>query len=625
MHRVNLLIPIHEIYTVEKINQNIFNLTVAFFAVASLLSGCGGGSDSTTTTAQSTPEIVQTIRLIASNDFHGNIEVPAPTNGGSVVLKDAANPAGTTVNTGGAAFMASLVKKLQSENPNNIFVGAGDLVYASPVTSTLFHQEPAIDVLNQMQLALSSVGNHEFDLGKTELFRLQNGGCFPGGTIGTDTCLNNGAFGGAKFQYLAANVTDSSNKTILPATSIKDFNGVKVGFIGLPLKDTPTAVLPAGVAGLSFLDEATTINTYAAQLRASGANAVVVLIHQGGATTATTINDKTCPNFSGDIVGIAKALSKDVDVVISGHTHQEYICTVNGKLLTSTGFYGSVLTSIDLTVSNKTGVKSVTADNIPVINDTNKTLPAGQVALAKDAAMDSIVQNYVTKAAAVKNLTVGSIAADIKRALLSGSSTSRDETAEGAMGDVMADFMYAGVPKADFAITNPGGVRDDLIFAKANGVVTYGDLLTVAPFGNDLVTVDLTGAQIIRLLEQQWEALNCAAKNGPTTLNGCGRMLQPSAQLTYTWDFSKPQGAADGQGARVVVSSVKIGGAPIDLAKTYRIATVSFLGQGGDNFTVMQKGTNYTATGYKDIDAFVAYMKSHPKLAPPSQRITRLN
>lgn len=589
-----------------------------------LLIGCGGGSSNPAAIA---PETVQTVRLIASNDFHGNIEVPAPTNGGSVVVKDPNNPAGTTVNTGGAVFMASLVKQLQAGNPNNIFVGAGDLVYASPVTSTLFHQEPTIDVLNQMQLAVSSVGNHEFDLGKTELLRLQNGGCFPGGTIGTDTCLNNGAFGGAKFQYLAANVTDSSNKTILPATYIKSFNGVKVGFIGLPLKDTPTAVLPSGVAGLSFLDEASTINTYAAQLRASGANAVVVLIHQGGQTTATTINDKSCPNFSGDIVAIAKALSSDVDVVISGHTHQEYICTVNGKLLTSTGFYGSVLTSIDLTISSWSGVKSAVANNIPVINDTNTTLPSGLVALTKDTAMDSIVQNYLTKAAAVKNLPVGSITADIKRALLTGTSTpSRDETAEGAMGDVMADFMYAGVPKADFAITNPGGVRSDLIYAAANGgVVTYGDLLTVAPFGNDLVTVDLTGAQIIRLLEQQWEALNCAAKNGSNTLNGCGRMLQPSAQLSYTWDFNQPQGAADGKGARVVVSSVRIGGVPIDLTKTYRIATVSFLGQGGDNFTVMQAGKNYIATGYKDIDGFVAYMKANPKLAPPSKRITRLN
>jgi 5'-nucleotidase len=314
------------------------------------------------------------------------------------------------------------------------------------------------------------------------------------------------------------------------------------------------------------------------------------------------------------------ALSKDVDVVVSGHTHQEYVCTVNGKLLTSTGFYGSALTSIDLTVA-KSGVKSFSADNIPVINDTNTSLPAGLVALAKDAIVDATVQMYVTKAAAVKNLAVGSITANITRAFLNNTTT-RDETAEGAMGDVMADFYFAGVPKADFAITNPGGVRSDLLFTTASGVVTYGDLLTVAPFSNDLVTVDLTGAQVIRLLEQQWETLNCAAKTG---INGCGRMLQPSAQLTYTWDASQAQNAATGQGARLVAGSVKIGGVALDVTKTYRIATNSFLGQGGDNFTVMQAGTNYKATGYKDIDAFVSYMKANPRLAPPAKRVTRLN
>jgi len=574
-----------------------------------VLSACGGDA-----------EEVQNIRIIAMNDFHGNIEVPAASNGGSVVIKDSANPAGTTVKTGGAAFIASLVKKLQSGNSNNIVVAAGDLVNASPVTSTLFHQEPAIDVLNQIGLEVSSVGNHEFDLGKTELMRLQNGGCFNGGVVGTDTCITNGSFTGAKFKYLAANVVDSNNKTILPATYTKTFGGITVGFIGLTLKDTPSAVLASGVAGLTFLEEASTINTYAAQLRANGASAVVVLIHQGGQTTASTFNDKTCPGLTGPIVPIMNALSKDVDAVVSGHTHQEYVCTVNGKLLTSTGFYGSALTSIDLVVG-KSGVKSFSADNIPVINDTNTSLPTGLVALAKDATVDATVQMYVTKAAAVKNLAIGTITADIKRALLT-STTTRDETAEGAMGDVMADFYFAGVPSADFAITNPGGVRSDLLFTTANGVVTYGDLLTVAPFSNDLITVDLTGAQIIRLLEQQWEAANCAAKTG---INGCGRMLQPSAQLTYSWDANQPQGAASGQGSRLVLNSVMIGGVALNVTKTYRIATNSFLGQGGDNFTVMQSGTNYTATGYKDIDAFVSYMKANKPLAPPARRVTRLN
>ena len=574
---------------------------------AVVLAACSGDSE----------EEPQIIRIIAINDFHGNIEVPQATNGGSVVVKDSATP----INTGGAAFIASLVKQLKASNENSIVVAAGDNLNASPVTSTLFHQEPAVDVLNQIGLEVSSVGNHEFDLGKSELLRLQNGGCFNGGVVGIDTCLNGGTFSGAKFKYLAANVVGSDGKTLLPATYTKTFGGITVGFIGLTFKDTPTAVLPSGVAGLSFLDEATTINTYAAKLRADGASAVVVLIHQGGQTTASTLNDKSCPGLTGAIVPIVNALSKDVDVVVSGHTHQEYVCTINGKLLTSTGFYGSTLTSIDMTVT-KSGVKSVTADNIPVINDTNKTLPPGRVALAKDANVEATVQSYVTKATAVKNLPVGSITASISRALLPNVSTpTRDETAEGAMGDVVADFYFAGVPKADFAITNPGGVRADLLFQNG-GVVTYGDLLTVAPFSNDLVTVDLTGAQVIRLLEQQWEKPNCDAKTG---INGCGRLLQPSAQLQYSWDASKPAGASEGTGARLVAGSITIGGVALDPTKTYRIATSTFLGQGGDNFTVMKAGINYAATGYKDIDAFVAYMKSNSKLPPPVGRVKRIN
>jgi 5'-nucleotidase len=245
---------------------------VATLLLSALVTGCGGSSSAISINGD---EEVQQIRIIAMNDFHGNIEVPVPTNGGSLVVKDSANPAGTTINTGGAAYIATLVQSLKATNPNNIVVAAGDLVNASPVTSTLFHQEPAIDVLNQIGLEVSSVGNHEFDLGKSELLRLQNGGCFPGGVIGTDTCINNGAFTGAKFKYLAANVVDASNKTILPATYTKQFGGITVGFIGLTLKDTPTAVLASGVAGLSFLSEASTINSFASQLRSNGASAVV--------------------------------------------------------------------------------------------------------------------------------------------------------------------------------------------------------------------------------------------------------------------------------------------------------------------------------------------------------------
>ena len=571
-----------------------------------------------------TPQTV-IVKLIALNDFHGNIEVPAENNGGSVVLKDTANAAGTTVRTGGAAYLATLIRQLKSDNPNNIFVGAGDMVGATPVTSTLTHDEATIDVLNQIGLEVTSVGNHEFDHGKAELLRQQKGGCYPGGVIGTDTCIKEGRFSGAQYQYLSANVVDlESGTTLFPATYVKHFGSVSVGFIGLTLKGTPEVVTSTGVAGLNFLDEASTINHYATQLKASGVDAVVVLMHQGGQSTASTLNDPSCPNLSGDILPIVDNLSKAVDVVLSGHTHQEYICQRNGKLLTSAGYDGSTVTNIDLSITPNVGVTQMAARSVPVINDLNKTVPSGYAILAKDSAIDSTIQSYANLVASLKNRTVGTIAADLKRALLANSSTpTRDETAEGAMGDVMADVYLTGGPKADIAFINPGAVRADLIY-KNPGAVTYGDLLTVAPFSNTLATVDLTGAQILRLLEQQWEAPNCSAKTGA---NGCGRLLQPSANFSYTWNAAKPVGAAEGFGARVEHDSLRLNGAPIEMTKSYRVTLNQFMAPGpGDNFSVVTtSGKNITPSGIIDIDAFVSYMKSHPNLSPPEPRIKRLN
>jgi 5'-nucleotidase len=588
-------------------------------SVVASLSACGGGT--------SGPPAPVNVKIIAMNDFHGNFEIPAATNGGAVVVKDPANTAGTSVRTGGAAFLATMIKQLRAKNPNNILVGAGDMVGAAPVTATLTHDESTVDILNQIGLALTSVGNHEFDKGKTELLRIQNGGCFVGGVVGQDTCLQSGAYPGASFKYLAANVVDqASGQPLFPATSMQTIGGVKIGFIGLTFKDTPSAVTASGVAGLRFLDEASTINTNAALLRSQGANAVVVLIHQGGQTTASTLNDQACPGLSGEILPIVDALTRDVDIVISGHTHQEYVCSRNGKLLTQTGFYGSVVTEIDLVIDPSAGVKSMTANNIPVINDQNTTLPAGYAPLAKDTAIDSAVQRYIGLSATLSQTVVGTITADIKRALLSGSTATRDEGTEGAMGDVMADIYLEGGPPADIAFINPGGVRSDLTF-KNGGQVTFGDLLTVAPFSNKLVGVDLTGAQLLRLLEQQWEAPNCAAKaNTPGGANGCGRMLQPSKGLAYTWDFSRAANLPVGQGSRVLPGTVKISGESLDINKTYRVIFNSFNAPGpGDNFDVVTAGRNIVNSGITDIDAFVAYMRAHPRLAPPAPRITRIN
>jgi 5'-nucleotidase len=569
--------------------------------------------------------VAVSVKLIAMNDFHGNIEPPAASNGGTVFLPDSSKPGGSTATVGGAAYLSTLIKNLKAKNPNNIVVGAGDMIGASPFTSNITHEEAAVDILNQVGLEVTSVGNHEFDKGKAELLRMQSGGCFPAsgnqGVVGQDTCLLAGKFPGASFKYLSANVTDTATgKTLFAATHIKQFGLVSVGFIGLTLQGTPAVVTASGVAGLRFDEESAIINKYAADLKANGVTAVVVLIHQGGQTTATTLNDQTCPGFTGDILPIMDKLSANVDAVVSGHTHQEYVCTYKGKLLTSTGFYGGAVSEIDLTLTPGKGVKAATARTVPVLADSNTYLPAGFTSVAKDATIDAAVLKYTTLSSSLKNLVVGTITASINRALLTGT-TNRDETAEGAMGDVLGDVYLAGGPAADIGIINPGGVRADLTYT-GSGAVTYGALLTVAPFGNSLVTLDLTGAQLVRLLEQQWEVPNNTAKTG---INGGGRMLQMSKGLTYTWDAAIPSGAAAGTGARIVSGTLKLNGVAIDPAKVYKVTTNSFLADGGDNFTVMATGKNRVNSGVIDIDGFVTYMRNNSPLAPPAPRITRLH
>jgi 5'-nucleotidase len=586
------------------------------------------------------------VRLIAINDFHGNFAPPSTTNGGSMVLPNGG--AGQKVTVGGAAYLATLVKNLKAENANSILVGAGDSISASPFESMITHDEATVDILNTLGLEVSSVGNHEFDRGRSELLRMQNGGCYPAsgtqGVVGADTCLINGVYPGAKFKYLAANVVDTATgKTLLPATYVKRFGSVSVGFIGLTFQGTPTAVSAVGIAGLQFNEESAVINQYAAKLKRDGATAVVVLIHQGGQTTATTINDKTCPGFAGDITTIVDKLSANVDVVVSGHTHQEYVCNypaaAAGKniLLTSTGYYGGAVSAIDLTLQPKRGMVSVTANTVPVIRADDSvnlalTLPTsantgatGFNKVAKDSAVDALVTRYKALSATLAAQGVGTITANLNRALMTVAGvTGRDETAEGDMGDVIADSYLSGVPGgADMAFTNPGGVRADLTYT-APGSVTYAALNTVEPFGNTLSTLTLTGAQLLRVLEQQWEAPNNTAKTNTAT-GAVGRLLQPSRGLTYTYDNNQPAGLPMGQGNRIVAGTLKLNGVAIDPTRSYRIVTNSFLAAGGDNFTQMATGSNITDTKMLDLTALIAHFAANSPISPPTHRVTRLN
>ncbi len=601
-------------------------LARAALLVASLaLVSCGGGGQSAATPMPDVkaPDPV-TVSLIGLNDFHGNL---LPTSA-ALTVADPAKPAGTRVSAGGVAYLSTLVKNLKAKNPGNtLVVAAGDMVGASPITSGLFHDEPTVEAMNLLGLDITSVGNHEFDKGRDELLRLQNGGCYPAtadgsrGVVGTDTCMSDGKFGGAKFKYLAANVIDQkTGATLFAPYDIRTVAGVSVAFIGLTLKDTPSAVTPSGVAGLSFNDEVDTVNRLVPELKAKGVAAIVVLIHQGGFTTASTINDKSCPGIGGDIVAITDKFDAAVDVVISGHTHQEYVCTrPDGKLLTQAGAYGLIATKIDLTIDpSKKKVLSKEANNIAAINDLGTKdskgvlipLPAGMSALAADADMAALVKRYVDVLAPVSDAVIGTLSVSL--------GTSVNSAGESKMGDVVADIYLAGSSgpaygskSAQLAFANVGGVRAGL----AGPQVKYGQLFSVMPFGNNLTTLDLTGTQLLRLLEQQWEAPQPSS----------GRVMQTANGFSYSWDASKPAGAPAGSGARVVAGSMKLNGIPIGMSTVYRVTVNNFMSTGGDNFTVLLGGTN-VQQGDVDIDAGSAYFRTLGKIpAPPQNRITRLN
>ncbi len=508
------------------------------------------------------------VQVVGINDFHGNLEPPSGLVDGAAA--------------GGIEYLATHVKALEARNPRRtVVVSAGDLIGASPLLSALFHDEPTIEAMNQLGLDVNSVGNHEFDEGATELLRMQNGGCR------SDDPRPDCDFAGADFRFLAANVVRESNgRTLFRPYVIKRLDGVKVAFIGETLEGTPQIVTPSGVAGLQFRDEADTINALVPRLRRQGVRTIVALIHEGGVPVA----DGSC--VSGPIRDIVERTSREVDVFMTGHTHQIYNCVVDGRPVTSAGSFGKLLTDVDMTIDRGSGQpKTIRAGNLVVTRD-----------VAKDPAQTALIAKYQALAGPVGDRVIGTAAADI----------TRDATpaGESALGDVIADSQLeatapAGFGGAQIAFMNPGGIRANL----AAGPVTFAEAFTVQPFGNSLVTMTLTGAQIERVLEQQVFPSD--------TPNGTGTMLQVSSGLHYTWDPARPAGD------RIDPASIALNGLPVVPAQTYRVTVNNFLADGGDAFTVLREGTDRLG-GAIDLDALEGYFTAHSPVPPgPRDRIAR--
>lgn len=547
------------------------------------------------------------IKLLGINDFHGQLSPRAV----------AGRPAG------GAAVLAAYLEGAAAEAEDGaLIIHAGDHVGASPPNSALLQDEPSISFLNMLANehceyradllegrlrhlparvrdwlepfaqprcnVAGTFGNHEFDEGIGEALRLVDGGTHANGPFLEPR------FRGARFPYVLANVvSEDTGGTVLPAFTVRYFDHVGVGVIGAVLKETPTIVTPTGVAGLTFVDEAQAINAAVRRLERSGIDAIVVTIHQGiQQASYAGPTDPDVTGLSGSIVEIVARLDDAVDVVISGHAHgftNALIPNASGKqiLVVQAFSGGTAFDDIDLAISRRSGdVVEKSAAVVTTWGDEGPGLsPRADVAQLV-AAADLLVEPLV-------NELIGSAASDITRA--------ESDAGESALGNLIADAQRADTG-AELAFMNPGGIRADL----AAGEITWGELFTIQPFANDLVSMDLTGAQIEALLEQQW-----LGQPFPRILKTSG--------LTYTWDAIAPDGSR-------IVEILDGEGQPLDPAASYRVTVNSFMAAGGDNFTVLPAGTN-RVVGRVDLHALIDHVRALPQpiSAAIEGRITVIN
>ena len=498
------------------------------------------------------------VRILAFNDFHGNLK--PPTN----KLPKMDQP------VGGASYFAAHLKKLAEGHPNTLVVAAGDLIGASPLPSGLFHDEPTIEVMNAIGLTASTIGNHELDEGPDELLRMKKGGCHP-----KDGCKFEKDFPGAKFDYLAANVSvKASSSTLFPPYVVREVAGIPIAIVGMPLEDTPHSVVPEGVAGLEFGNEDKVANALVPELKKKGIETMILLIHEGGETKSPGLDD--CYELKGSIVGIVEKLDPAYDAVVSGHTHQLYNCKVAGRPVTSASSFGRVITTIDLEIDPKTkDVVKAEAHNHAVTQD-----------VAPDPTVQGIVDKAIAAAAPIENRVIGKITDT-----LSGGSRNGQES---TLGRVVADAQLEATKKtakAQVAIVNAAGIRSDIVFAKSgdekeDGLVTYGEAFAAQPFGNKLYTMTVTGEELAKTIERE--------------LRGAG--LYVSEGLVVKWDRDSKE-----------PPKLTLNGKPVAPAQKIRLTTNNFV---ADRDPGLAKITDRTP-GPVDLDALEAYFAAKKVVSPP--------
>ncbi|WP_051348382.1 bifunctional metallophosphatase/5'-nucleotidase [Peribacillus kribbensis] len=483
-------------------------------------------------TTKATPHPFE-VQLLGVNDFHGQLDVTRKVNGRSV---------------GRADYLAAYLKQQKAKVKDTLLLAVGDNVGASAPVSALMQDEPTINIFNTLHFDVSTIGNHEFDHGVNEMIRQIYGGRNP----------NTGEFfKGANYPYICANVvTTKTKKPILPPYLIKKVHGAKIGFIGVVTTETPTITMPSNVKNIEFTDETEAINKYAKELKKQGVQTIVVLAHDPGTSAADG------SNANGRVYDIAQHTDPEVDVIFGGHNHAYMNTKVNGKLVVQAYSFGTAFDEVHLWIDPKT--KDVVKSEAKIVN-------TYQDAIQPDPQVKQMIDEDEAKVAPLINKVVGSAATALTQ--------DQNASGESNLGDFITDAQRAST-NAQIAITNPGGIRANI----NSGEITWGELFTVQPFNNQLITMNLTGDQIRQALNQQWAT---------------GRMLQMSG-MKYTWDSTL--------GTDKIVSLTLEDGTPIEPNQTYSVTMNSFLASGGDGFTVFASGQN-PVTGQVDLDALVDYVQ----------------
>ncbi len=525
------------------------------------------------------------VQVLAINDLHGRLHN---------------NASGAEA---GAAVLAGAVKQLRAANPNTVFAAAGDLIGASTFDSFILQDKPTIDALNEAGLEVAAVGNHELDKGYADLVDR---------VMAAESAEN--PRGGAEWEYIAANLTEPGGADNIASSWTKSFGEIEVGFVGAVTEDLLTLVQAEGNEGVDVTDVVTAVNAEAEELKTAGADIVVMLVHEGAPSTGCDLQAGSVWN---DIV---TGVGADVDAIVSGHTHFGYNCSypvpewaadstrvVKQRPVVSAGQYGSALNQLVFTVDDETG--RVVAKSQALLN-----LKTGQSAnYPVDPDTKAIVDQAAADAEAPGSVELGTITDPFLRAKFADGAT-ENRGGESTLNNLVAEVQRWATPEsvggADIAFMNAGGLRDDMIGVGTGEFprrLTYRQAANVQSFANTLVNMDLTGAQIKTLLEQQWQR----AISGDTVSVPARSFIKLGVSDGFTYTYDQAVDPAFPAHKLGTVTGMWLDGEPIDLDETYSVTVNSFLSTGGDNFNVLKQGTGRQDTGKVDLESMVDYMATH--------------